>query len=437
MSSVSARHRKSIASVLRQVSAGSNAPMSAMIEVADRCNETCVHCYQIQGKKGELETADWKRVMDELADLGVIILTISGGEATLRRDFLELVAYARKKRFAVKLFTNGLNMTPALARELGELAVQEVQISLYSTRAEVHDWVTRVPGSWQKTVDGARHLIAENVKVILKTPVMTFNEDEIDAYIEFVSSLGADYLLDPQLDPREDGETDPERFAIDDATYRRVHRHPLLAGPPKPPPGPRDLDASVCGACQGNLHVEANGELRPCTQLDVPVGHALRDGVADAWRSNDAGARIRALRWADLPGCRSCDLNRYCNRCFATARSAVGDSLAPYPGACRKAQVGYELAHGVAPKIQPAPDRDPGLGPYVRMDDGSFTHGEYRETAMDRSLADELGWTRGAPASPHAGRVRPGQLVQIRRPGAKVAREEAVPVTPSARHCGD
>ena len=160
MSSVSARHKKSIASVLRQVSAGSNAPMSAMIEVADRCNETCVHCYQIQGKKGELETADWKRVMDELADLGVIILTISGGEATLRRDFLELVAYARKKRFAVKLFTNGLNMTPELARELGELAVQEVQISLYSTRAEVHDWVTRVPGSWQKTVAATRRRCA-------------------------------------------------------------------------------------------------------------------------------------------------------------------------------------------------------------------------------------------------------------------------------------
>ena len=62
-------------------------PLRAMIEIADRCNEVCVHCYQEQGLKGEMTTEQLESVIDQLAELGVLILTISGGEATLRKDF--------------------------------------------------------------------------------------------------------------------------------------------------------------------------------------------------------------------------------------------------------------------------------------------------------------------------------------------------------------
>src|SRR5690606_1736220 len=153
-------------------------PFSAMLEIADRCNEACVHCYQVQGQKGELETAHWERVMRELAELGVMFLTFSGGEATLRRDFLHLVAYARRLRFAVRIFSNGLNLDAAMAAELGRLSVQEVQISLYSHRAEVHDGVTRVPGSFERVVAAARHLRAAGVQVLLKSPLMSLNAPE-------------------------------------------------------------------------------------------------------------------------------------------------------------------------------------------------------------------------------------------------------------------
>ena len=57
----------------------------AMVEMSDRCNEVCVHCYQLQGQKGEMDTAQLKSVIDELAEMGVLVLTLSGGEATLRR----------------------------------------------------------------------------------------------------------------------------------------------------------------------------------------------------------------------------------------------------------------------------------------------------------------------------------------------------------------
>ena len=53
-------------------------PLSAGIEISDRCNEVCVHCYQEQGRKGEMSTAELLEVIDQLADMGVLMLTLSG-----------------------------------------------------------------------------------------------------------------------------------------------------------------------------------------------------------------------------------------------------------------------------------------------------------------------------------------------------------------------
>lgn len=401
MTTVPFSSKTSAAALVARLRSDEHAPMSAMIEIADRCNEACIHCYQVQGQKGELTTEEWKRIIDELAEMGVLFLTISGGEATLRKDFLELVAHARARRFAVKVFTNGLTMTRELATRLGELAVQEVQISLYSHRPEVHDAITRVPGSWERTVNGARALLEAGCHVVLKSPLMAVNADEVDEYIDFVVSLGADYMLDPHIDPREDGDRSTEALRIDDATYLRVRRHPRLS-PAPPTKGSGALERSVCGACSGHVHVEANGELRPCTQLTVPVGNAL-EGVRDAWMRNEDAQAIRKLTWADLHGCRDCDLRPYCTRCFANAQVEAGDALGPYATACHKAKLTYELVHGVALAIEAAPGRDGSTGPFREVD-GVFHCIEDRITDADRALARAHRW------------IRPGErLVQLRR----------------------
>lgn len=416
--SVPFRGKTSVAAALAQLQPEPHAPLTAMIEIADRCNEVCVHCYQVQGEKGEISTDDWRKILDDLAAMGVLLLTISGGEATLRRDFLDIVRHARERRFAVKLFTNGLTMSRALAHDLAVLAVQEVQISLYSHRAEVHDGVTGVPGSWQKTVDGARHLLAEGVRVVLKSPLMAVNAPEYADYILFVSELGADYSLDFHVDPREDGDREPEQLRIDDARYLQVMRDPRLVALPEQLPT-RAPGASVCGACSGNVHIEANGEIRPCTQLTVPVGNALREGVQEAWAKNEDAQALRHLTWEDLHGCRDCDLRSHCSRCFANAQVEGGDALGPYASACKKARLNYEVFSSRAPEIRAAEEvaRDPALGPYRQIEPGVFQTIEDVVTAEDRERAERHWWVR----------PRSTELVQIRRRGVRSERSGEAP----------
>jgi radical SAM protein with 4Fe4S-binding SPASM domain len=367
------RQKHSAANLVAARAAASGAPFSAMVEIADRCNEACVHCYQVQGEKGEIGTEHWERIFRELADLGVMFLTISGGEATLRKDFLHLVAYARRLRFAVKIFSNGLKITPELAAELGRLSVQEVQLSLYSHRAELHDSVTRVPGSFARLVTAVEALRAAQVKVVLKSPLMTSNAPEYSAYVSFVTSLGADYMLDPKLNPRENGDLEPTKWAIDKQTYLALRRDARFKNA-KRAVVERPLNASVCGACKGNVHVEPNGELRPCTLWNVRTGHALETSLRDAWYENAAARAIRGLTWNDLPGCRVCDLRSFCGRCFAESERYTGNALAPYPLACRSALWKYEAEHGVEPELvwEAEPSAAEPIGPFRRDGEHRF-----------------------------------------------------------------
>jgi AdoMet-dependent heme synthase len=418
--------------ILTRFEQATGLPLRAMIEVSDRCNEVCVHCYQEQGRKGEMTTEQIKAVMDELAQIGVLVLTISGGEATLRKDFLELVAHARACGFAVRLFTNGLTMTRELAQRLAELAVHIVEISLYSHRAEVHDFVTGVRGSFAKTVAGIRSLVAEGVGVHVKTPIMSFNEHELEPYEAFAAQLGASYGFDiDALMPREAEDRAPEIFSRSASSYERIQRESRRPEPRARPEKP--LTARTCGAGE-YLLVEPNGELRPCTMLHVDLGNVTRGSVR-AHLDGERSTALRALCWADVHGCRECDLRSYCGRCHARSLAEVGDALAPYPSACERARTFYALNTGVAPTITAGARSDLDLGPYTRVGEHAFETALHVITDADDALAERLGWVRrpeGGLALPGAP-ARPGELVQIRRPGRTRPKLERIPELASSR----
>jgi len=416
------RDKTTVVSTLKRLLEGSQAPYSAMIEISDHCNEACVHCYQVHGQKSEMTTDEVKGVIDELAEMGVLMLTISGGEATLRHDFLDIVEHARKRRFAVKIYTNGLRITAEVARKLADLAVQEVHISLYSHRAEVHDGVTRVPGSFEKTVSAVRHLVEASIAVVLKTPLMQANAAEYREYIALADSLGADFSLGPTIHAREDGTLGPQKLAMDQRTRVLAESDPATGlGSGRPKTQQADVNTRPCGACTGVVHIEANGEMRPCALLTVPVGNTLTEGVREAWASNPEARLIRSLSWADIHGCRDCDLRPFCTRCFANAQAEGGDALGPYPSACKRALARFEANRGYPPVVVVGARLDTRRGPYAGTATAVIATKADRITDADRALAAAHKWIRPEQRGP---------LVQLRRPGKPHARAQDTPSGP-------
>ena len=106
-------------------------PLSAQIDLTYRCNERCVHCYLDHDDHGEMTTGELKTLLDQLASAGVLFLTLSGGEILLRKDFFEVLQYARELSFCVKLKTNAI-----LIRE-AEAAPQADAVNHVSQRVDV------------------------------------------------------------------------------------------------------------------------------------------------------------------------------------------------------------------------------------------------------------------------------------------------------------
>ena len=97
-------------------------PLGVHLDVTYRCNERCVHCYLDHDDHGEMTTAEIKDILQQLAEAGTFFLTLSGGEVLMRRDFFEILEYARRLAFNVRIKTNGVMIRKSEARRMRDLS---------------------------------------------------------------------------------------------------------------------------------------------------------------------------------------------------------------------------------------------------------------------------------------------------------------------------
>src|SRR3984893_3793160 len=147
-------------------------PLSVHLDITYRCNERCVHCYLDHDDHGEMTTAEIVDLLTQLADAGVFFLSLSGGEVLMRRDFFEIVERARQLLFNVKVKTNGVMIHEKEAARLRRLGVEQIQISVYSHRPDVHDAITKLPGSLKRTIRAIRFLKCQGLKVTISHVLM-------------------------------------------------------------------------------------------------------------------------------------------------------------------------------------------------------------------------------------------------------------------------
>ena len=145
-------------------------------------------------------------MLDQLAAAGTLFLILSGGELLLRRDFFDLLAYARGLGFDVKLKTNGILLNARAAARIRDLGVRQVQISIYSHRAEVHDAITKVPGSLARSIDAIRSLKAQGLHVLIANVLMRQNAGDYPAVRALAAELGVECTIDPTITPKMDGD---------------------------------------------------------------------------------------------------------------------------------------------------------------------------------------------------------------------------------------
>jgi radical SAM protein with 4Fe4S-binding SPASM domain len=329
-----------------------NILMHALLELTNNCNLWCRHCYIThRPAKGELTLDEIKPILDQLAELGTLFLTLTGGEALFRKDFFDIAEYARQKAFSLGLFTNGTLITPSIADRLKKLALERAEISILGAKAATHDAITQVEGSFEKAIEGARLLIDRGINVQLKTTWMKLNIDESEEIRDLVDSIGGKSFRGANLIiHRRDGSAESSALTAEESQMRamqqrRLDRYPEAKLPPDPPPLSEEQKKDIipCGAGQTSVRIDAYGNVYPCAAINIPLGNVKTTPLAEIWHGSEELKRIRAIRLADLPECSACDLWQRCTRCAGLAFMETGSLLAASPQACRVARIQHKF----------------------------------------------------------------------------------------------
>ena len=335
-----------------------NIPLSVQLDLTYRCNERCVHCYLDHEDHGEMTTAEIKHLLDEMADAGVFILTLSGGEIFLRKDFFEILEYARLERqFCVKLKTNALMIREREAARIRDIGVESIQISIYSHKPDVHDAITLVPGSLKRSLDAARFLKSQGLRVIFANVLMVQNLQDYKGVRALAEELGVECTLDPTITPMMDGDRSVLSLGVNQEELRQVFRDQALVGDVDEfctvaaPADENALAALPCSAGHTACYVSPYGDVFPCVQFPLPTGNVRKERFLDIWRYSDRMNEVRSIRLKHLTTCTSCSHVGSCTRCPGLA-FMEGNMRGPSSQDCEKsfARTGIPSANMLAKK---------------------------------------------------------------------------------------
>ena len=286
-----------------------NAPYKVDIALTYGCNNECPHCYNEADRlqMPSLPLHHWYEVLDRLAELGVPHLILTGGEATLHPDLPKVISYADELGMVVGLNTNGRHIAhKPYMEELGEAGLNHVQVTLGSSRAEVHDAMMGAR-AFEQTVQGIENAVASRVHVITNTTLMRSNMDHVEETIDFLYSLGIRTFAMNGMIYSGGGFAHPNAISEKEmpALLVRVRDKAKELGMRflwytpteycRMSPVELEIGAKRCNAGEYSLCIEPNGDVLPCQSYYVSAGNILHDPWEKIWD----GELFRSFRYRE------------------------------------------------------------------------------------------------------------------------------------------
>ncbi len=323
-----------------------NIPLEGSIEVTERCNLHCAHCFinQAAGDQNardrELSSDEIVSIIDQAVDEGCLWLLFTGGEPFLRPDFLDIYLHAKRRGLLITLFTNGTLLTPAIADTLAEYPPFSIEISCYGATTETYERVTGVPGSHEQCIRGIELLLSRNLPLKIKSPLMKLNYHEREALQEFAASLGIEFRYDVELNLRTNGDQGPAQqrlepeqvVQLDFADQRREEEWLEFA---RKFAGEKIHPDSLfqCGAGSGSFHIDPYGQMTCCLMVREPCHDLRRETFRRGWL--DLLPKVVSQKCTGSSVCNGCEHRYLCSWCPGWARMEHGRQEEPVEYLCR------------------------------------------------------------------------------------------------------
>ena len=313
-------------------------PVGGTFELTPRCNLRCRMCYvrltpeQMVPIGRERTATEWLELARQAKEAGMTFLLLTGGEPTLRTDFLEIYEGLAQMGFSISMNSNGTLFTKEIKELFHRMPPSQVNITLYGTSREEYEELCGNPEAFDHVKDTLHWLREEGILIHLNTTMTPGNVEKWKAFEEFAKNEGirlrmTTYCFPPvrrsecsefeRLEPEIAGE-----LSVKDIFYREGIKGIKRRFQDMQNIQVEQEDNTMkCAAAKSHFWVNWNGDMVPCTMLSCPVTHPFEEGFDTAWKDlREETDRIRLCS-----ECVACPERKTCINCAAVTHTETGE----------------------------------------------------------------------------------------------------------------
>ncbi len=320
---------------------------SLHIEIANECNERCLHCYiPHELKTKTIDSSLFFKIVGEGRDLNILNVTLSGGEPLLHRDFVGFLKRCRELDLSVNVLTNLTLLTDEIIEEMVKNPLLCVQTSIYSMNPEIHDTITKMKGSLEKTKTNVLKLLNMGIPVQISCPVMKQNKDSFGEVVswgkEHNITVATDYVIFASYDHtscnlvnrlslEEVNEVFDSQLTKEYADYLYDSAKEKYA---------MTADDPICSICRYYLCISAEGDVFPCVGWqNNKLGNLQEKSIKEIWQDSSEIKCLREIKRNSFPRCVSCEDRGYCTVCMMNNSNENEDAFRINEFHCKVAAV--------------------------------------------------------------------------------------------------
>jgi len=329
--------------------------ITALIELTYRCSAGCIHCYNpgrsdngMKTHPDELTLEDYKDLIDQLYDEGAIRICLTGGDPFSRNDIWDIIEHIHNKGIAFEIYTNGIALR-GNENKLADYFPCDVGISIYSDRPEIHDAVTRVRGSFEKSTGALDSLARLGVPLAVKCCVMKTNFDSYQGVAGIAAKAGAVLQLETSIFDSLDGNRDVSTFLRLDpeqmAATLKDKNNPLYIGPEVADWGrfPKNPDDIGCRAGIQTICIRPDGRLSPCCSFNADIGDIRKAPLKEILNDSPFLKQWKELRLSIYEDCGKKDYCEFCKLCPGLNYNEHGTPVKAAENNCYVAKIRFDL----------------------------------------------------------------------------------------------
>jgi len=268
-------------------------PTVCTLQVTTRCQANCIHCSAARHKRqgeAELTTDEWKKVIRDAEMLGTVSVVFTGGEPLLRPDIYELIEWVDKDEAVALMFSNGVMLDQERVRKLAKAGLWCIHVSIDSPDPKAHDEMRRVPGCFEKAIEGLKRCKDAGLLTGISTyatPERLHNGQVVEM-IELAKSIGTDEITIFDVVPTGRLLLEDRKHLLSDEDKQELCRIEEEYNRSKPPlvitqahvNGPTG-NGCYAGWCQ--FYMTAYGEVTPCDFTPLSFGNVRQRSLEDIW----------------------------------------------------------------------------------------------------------------------------------------------------------